>query len=325
MVSAGNIYSRSQNIREISEFLKKNNIDEKYAEMLVDSELFGVNDYADALAVFIYPDDATKETYLYKRLRHPNDHHSRTSDYIKVFEKDGMVLVYNLNSYTEDRHYLMDEYPGNEDSTNKYRVSTTTVSIINPKTGQVVVEFDGKDETIENIDPINPVDIISSINNDNLIEKLSRLRVRIVNKEEYDSLDKDNELFNLVENKYKKQQELIAKKEQEQKDVTKKEPEEKNTKIGFFKLLKRRNIILKLVKANKGYISFVENIPGNFLLSTNLSKEDIIVPDGITLKERLYGPAEGEMEYTIFDSEGNRLGVLDLNPPFIKKDNSKTK
>lgn len=299
-----------KNIKEVGEFLKKNKIDEKYAEILSNSGV--LYDPNQNSSLYMCADEETKSTYLYSTFRDYKGYWCKSNDNIKVFLKDEMLLVYNLHMHKEERHYVMDM----PDTWNDYYVTNTSISIINPITEHEIIKLYGTDETTN---PISIIDIMSKINSDNIITEMSKLNVKIVNNDEYNSLRKEGEIFTTIENKIKKQEELKKKKEVEKE---KNMFDTNNKKISFFKSLKRKRSLLKFIKANNGLVNISEPNPGNYLLTTNLDIEELNIPSEIKLKEKIEFSTDLEKNYSILDLSGDKIGSLKYTSILLKENNN---
>ena len=315
------------NIEEIKKYLEEANIDVTYAEMLLDKNLFNpftkyIFPYPVNMYVY-YGQEENENKLLYGIFSKPSGpgfKRFKTDHYYKVFEKEGMLLVYDSCIKTEKIHFVYDELPNHDCSVNEYQLNIDKITIINPRTNQIIAETTFTEKTPSRLAKDYIASVVN-VNDDNILEDLAKFQTININQEEYDASKTEGDLFNIIDNIIKKQEQALKEKEEIEKIRARKyneylenlETKEKKFKLSTY--LKHKKLVSKLTKANKGHISWYKSTPEYYIIDTDLGDENLIIPDGINLEVRLYGPNEGEKQYTIIDDKGNKIGILNQTPP----------
>lgn len=315
LLRADDEVSRDLNLESVGDYLKGVNIDPNLAETLLSSGIFDVSGEGSngAYRVSIWDEkDKNGQPYLGSTTRDMTGHRFSTGHKYKIFERNDLLVVYD--SQTSIRH-------------NEYKTERNQVALIDPDTSRLVAL--GKniiDELVR--DESSTEASVMSINNENLDDNFDKFIFKITDQEKFDELaskqTEDNSLFDKIKNSVTKQEAEAEEKRRLQEEKAKAKAEKEKleedieaeiAKSGLLEsvvgYVKDKRLIMKFVASNKGHVNVLERPMGNYIMDTDLKTESLHIPDGMSLKTRLYGPAEGEREYEVLNTKNKKIGVLD--------------
>lgn len=319
--------SRELNTENVQNYLKEIGIDPDLAGTLLSSGVFDVVDnHAYRLSLWQRKDEKGQPC-LESTTRDMIGHSSSSNHKYKIFEYDDILAVYDSKLLFEDRHYVMDEAPYDEEmSFTKYKIETDRIALIESKTGKPIAL--GEYNYDAPADLAHTDSSIENINSESLVDGMGKFDFQIIDPEGFEELAnkqvESSPIINGGKESLTRQEEAEKRKELQAKqkgEIRDKEAElDKNIENEIIKsgvlesiidYAKNKRLIMKFIKNNKGHINMIESPMGNYQMSTDLKKELLNLPDGMALKTRLYGPAEDEREYSVLNDKGKKIGVLD--------------
>lgn len=318
--------SREMNTMSVQGYLNEVDIDPNLAGALFSSGVFDTVGNPAAYKVSIRQGkDKKGQPYLRSLAREKTGYSFPTGHEYKIFEYDGLLAVYDSQARLEDRHYVMDELPyDKEPSFDKYKIEKDEIVLIEPNTGEPIALGKYGYDTLASLAPTDTS--IENINDESLIDSLEKFDFRIIDSERFDELAGDqaggNSIVNEIKNSIAKQEEKAEARRKAKEETEKKRQErelDKNieneiAKSGILEsvvnYVKNKRLIMKFIKNNDGHINMIELPMGNYQMHTDLKKEQLNLPDGMSLKAKLYGPAEGERQYDVLNGKDKKIGVL---------------
>ena len=85
--------------------------------------------------------------------------------------------------------------------------------------------------------------------------------------------------------------------------------------------LKDALLIKKFKLLNMEHLVVKKNFGINYFIWSDLTLDELNIPEGLKFKSHLFGPEPGFVEYFVYNDKGEEIGVLDSNPVLKKQKN----
>jgi hypothetical protein len=181
LLRADDEISYTLNLKSLGDYLTKVNINPESAEPLLASGVFDVFSHPTAYRLSLRNQESEAgEPYLTSATRDEFGQSRQSNHTYKVFERNGLFVVYDSAVGTREKHYIMDDPLS--DGPSKYTNNFDQVTFVDPDTSKIVALGRYASEELAH----GPAEgSVINVNDKNIDEDLKKFSFKIIDQEKF--------------------------------------------------------------------------------------------------------------------------------------------
>lgn len=187
ILRANDEISRDLNLKSLQDYLTDVNIDPKTAGILLASGAFDTKSSSGNYRMSLWNEkNEDGVPYIKGTTRNMAGFRSSSGHEYKVFEKDGILIVYDSMAGTVKRRYSIDELPYEQDPI-EFKITTDQVTFIDPSAEKTIATGIFRKEEYADLAPTGTS--VMRVNDENLSEDLKKFKYEVKDQERFNKLN----------------------------------------------------------------------------------------------------------------------------------------